>query len=109
MPLATAYGVTSNVQLLLYTATGTTNATGAITFAIPAGTFDTVYGAHAQAVRDTASPAFACFAVVRSFTTTSVVVQVFESKMTGVVLGGNVEGLELSTSATTVLLTVLGM
>lgn len=109
MALPLAYAVAANVQGQLYVASGTTSATGAITFAIPAGTFSTVYVVNAQCVRDTVTPGTACFAVVRSFTTTSVVVQVFESKMTNVVLGGSVEGLELSTLATTVHLTVFGM
>lgn len=100
--------VIATVPMMIWQVSGTTNATGAITFTIPAGAFTTVYSVTATAVRDTVNPALACFALVRTYTTSSVVVQVFESKNTGVLLGGNIEGLELSTAATTVLLTVFG-
>lgn len=96
------------VPMMVWTTTGTTNATGAITFTIPAGAFTTIYTVHADAVRDTANPALGCFAMIRSYSTTAVTVQVFESKNTGVLLGGNIEGLEVATTAVTVLLTVLG-
>lgn len=96
------------VPMMIWTTSGTTSAAGAITFAIPAGAFSTVYTVNATVVRNSTDATTACFAQVRSFSTTQVVVQVFESKNTGILLGGSVEGLELATAATTVLLTVFG-
>ncbi len=101
--------VTGHVALKLFTTSGTTNTSGGITFGIPVGTFTTVYFAQATAVRNTASAASACFALVRSVTASTVVVQVFESATTGILLGGTVEGLEATTTATTVLLQVVGL
>ncbi len=100
--------VTGVGGLKLYSISGVTAANGSITFTIPAGTFTTMLTASAQAVRNTADPTLACFAVVRSLSATQVVVQVFESKTSGILLGGTVEGLELATSAVTVLLTAVG-
>lgn len=108
MPLELVYTLAASTQQLVFTAAGTTSASGALTFTLPAGMFTTITSVQASAIRDSAAPGQAAFAMVRSFSTSSVVVQVFESKMTGVVLGGNVEGLELSTSAITVHLAVFG-
>jgi hypothetical protein len=104
------YSVLSNVQLSLYTTSATTDATGAVTIPMPAGTFSVAYAAFATVVRDTADPTLACFAMVRSFSASAVVVQVFESNTTtNIKSGGSAEGLAKPTSATTVLLTVFGM
>ncbi len=86
----------------------TTNATGQLTFDISAAGLTAVTAVHAQAVRDTADPTRACVAVVRSYTTLQVVVQVFESKTTGMLIGGVAEGLEVTNLATEVHLTVYG-
>lgn len=103
------YSVNSNVQLNLYTTSGTTNAAGAVTVPLPPGMFSVVYAAFAVAVRDTTDPALACFALVRSYSATSVVVQVFESAGTTMRANAYFEGLTPATTATTVLLTVFGM
>lgn len=100
--------IVGSVPLKIYATNGTSSANGALTFTIPAGVFTNVYAATATAVRNTADPALACFALVRSATPTQVVVQVFESKTSGVLLGGVVEGLEATASATVVALTVFG-
>lgn len=108
--MALTYSVLSNVQLQLYTTSVTSDATGAATVALPAGLYSVVYAALAQTVRDTTDPTLACFALVRSYSASAVVVQVYESNTTtGIKAGGSAEGLAKSTSATTVLLTVFGM
>jgi hypothetical protein len=82
---------------------------GLVTFTLPAY-FTTVHGVWAQAVRNSSAPADGCFAQVKSFSNTQVVVQVFESKNTGVLLlNTNVEGLEASSSGITVTLLVKGI
>lgn len=93
----------------IYTDSKATDATGAYTFTLPAGYFTALHYTDVTCVRDTNNPAFGTFAMVRSFTTTSVVVQCFESKNTGVLLGGNIEGLEVATSALTVQLFAIGV
>ncbi len=100
--------VVSTVKARIYTASGTTNTSGLITFAIPAGLFLSVLSVSAQAVRNATAATTACFAQVLSFSQTSVAVAVFESKTSGVLLGGTTEGLEATPTATSVLLTVIG-
>lgn len=103
------YAVISQQPIWIHNAIGTTSTSGALTFTLAAGLFPTaIVAVHAQVVRDTAAPASAAFALVRTYTTTSVVVQVFESKTTSIALGGTVEGLEATTSATVVSITVFG-
>lgn len=99
----------TGLVLKLYTDVQTSSTTGALTFALPAGYFTTVNSVQASCIRNTADPTLAAFAMVRSFSTTSVVVQCFESKNTGVLLGGNVEGLELATAALSIHLMVVGV
>lgn len=105
MPLDMVYSLMSHGPQMVYTATGTTSATGALTFTLPAGMFTSVLSVQANAIRDTVSPGVACFALVRTFSPTSVAVQVFESRT--IVLGGG-EGLEATTTATVVHLAVFG-
>ncbi len=102
-------GLSGQVPLRLYTdGAGTTNATGGVTFTLPSNYFTVVYGAVATAVRNSADPTMATFAMVRSWSSTSVVVQVFESKTSGVLLGGIIEGLEASGAGIPVQLMVFG-
>lgn len=89
--------------------TGTTAAGGGVTFNLPASYFTTVHAAFVQAVRNTADPTLACFAVVRTKGPSQVVVQVFESKSTGVLIGGVIEGIEASPAGITVDLWVKGI
>lgn len=103
------YYAISDVALRVWCFSGTTSATGALTVTIPAGAFTTVLGVSATPVRNTADPTLGCFALVRSYTNTQIVIQVFESKTTGILLGGSVEGLELTATATPILLTVFGI
>lgn len=100
------YSAMSNIQLTVYNAIGVSDATGSLTFTLPAGLFTSVITVQAQTVRDTVTPATACFACVRSFSTTQVVVQVFESKTSSI---QSIEGLEKTSVATTVLLNVFGI
>lgn len=100
--------VTGSQAMKFHIANGTTSATGALTVTIPAGVFTTVLAVVANPLRNTTDPTTACFAVVRSFSATQVVIQVFESKSTGVLLGGNVEGLEATSTATVVSVLVVG-
>lgn len=104
-------GATPGLMLKVYTDTAVTNASGAVTFTLPAGYFTSVFSADATAVRDTNNPVSATFAQVRAFSTTSVSVQCFESRTTGVLLlNTNVEGLEAgSTAGITVQLVTLGV
>lgn len=98
----------NNPDLKVWQTTGVTTTTGALTVAIPADVFDVITGVQVTAVRNTTSPASACFATVRSYSVTSVVIQVFESKTTTANIGNSIEGLEATATATTVLVTVFG-
>lgn len=82
---------------------------GALTFTIPAGYFTNVVFVAAEVLKDTAAPAQATVAVVRSRSNTTVTVQVFESKTTGVlVLNTSVEGMEVAATAGWCQLLVVG-
>ena len=100
------YTAVSPQQLMIYSTSGTTDTTGSITFNI-AGIFGQVYSVQAQVIRDTVDPKLACVALVRSFTTNSVVVQVFESKTTA--FGSAAEGFEKTSAAVVVHLNVFGI
>ncbi|MET0701658.1 MAG: hypothetical protein ABWY93_18565 [Mycobacterium sp.] len=99
----------TNLLMRVWTASAVSSATGAVTFTIPAGTFTTVQFIELTVMRDTADPTLAAFAMLRSFTTTSVVGQVFESKNTGVLLGGFIEGLDVASAAVSVMVKVTGV
>ena len=102
--------VTAAVPMRILTVTANTTATGSLTYDYAAAGFTSVYGVNAQAVRNTVDPALACFATVRSFTTSQVVVQVWESKTNAVlILGVNIESIEPTAAVTTVFLTVFGI
>jgi hypothetical protein len=109
MTAPVSYSVLSTTDLKVWTTTGVTTTTGALTVTVPADTFSSVLSVQATCVRNTATASGACFAVVRSYSPTSIVVHVFESKTTSVSVNGTVEGLEATTTATTVLLTVFGI
>lgn len=100
--------VVGHVNLKMFTTSGTTTATGAITFGIPAGTFNVVFSAFATAVRNTTNGGDACFAQVRTVTASTVAVQVFEAH--SAILTGSLvfNAMEPTSTPTTVLLTVLG-
>jgi hypothetical protein len=101
--------VTGVVPMRIHTAIATTTAAGALTYDISAAGFASILGATATCQRDTTDPTRACFALVRSCTPTQVVVQVFESKTSAVLLlGVNIEGLEPTNLATTVSLIIFG-
>lgn len=89
--------------------TGTTVSGGGVTFTLPAGYFTTVHIAIPQTVRNTADPTLACWAVVRTQGPSQVVCQVFESKTSGVLIGGTTEGAEVSPAGITVNLLVKGI
>jgi hypothetical protein len=98
---------TTGLVLKTYTAHGNAPA-GAVTFTLPAGYFTAVHSVIATAVRDTTDARYAVFATVRTYTTSSVVVAVWDSKTSVTLLGSVTEGLELSPNAASVLLTVFG-
>lgn len=111
----TTYSVLShNPDLKVWTGSGVTSTSGALTVAIPAGALTSVLGVQVTCVRNSPTASGACFALVRSYSSPTanaagnVVVQVFESKTTNIGMGGTVEGLEATNTATTVLLTVFG-
>lgn len=106
MPLT--YSVMANVPLQLYTTSGTTDTTGNLNISLPAGLFTVVYAAMATVVRDSAAPATAAFAQVRSYSASNVIVQVFESATIPAKIVGSSEALAVTTTATTVLVTVFG-
>lgn len=93
----------------IYTDSKTSDTTGAISFGLPTGYFTTINYVSAVCVRDTVTPGLATFALVRSHTTSSVTVQCFESRTSGILIGGTAEGLELATVALTVQLLVIGV
>ncbi len=102
--------VTSSQPLRILNATATTTTAGALTYDYSAVGFTAVYGVHLQPVRNTADPTLACFALLRSYSTTQLVAQIFESKTSAVLLlGVNIEGLETTAAAIPVLITVFGL
>lgn len=103
-----AYGSATPLAGKELVLTGTTNSSGQVTFTLPTY-FTTVHGAWPTVVRNSASPANACFPQVMTLSTTSVLVQVFESKNTGVLIGGVIEGLEASGAGITVTVSVKGV
>lgn len=101
---------TTGLKVKVYTSTGVTTATGAVSFTLPASYFTVVTYAHCQVVRDTADPKLGAFAMVRTCSAAAVTAQVFESKTSAVlVLNTQVEGLETTAVAgLTVLLLAVG-
>ncbi len=100
--------ISSNPEARVWFTSGVTSATGALTINLAVNAFTQVLGVQCTPVRNTADPTLACFALVRSYNASQIVIQVFESKTTGMLLGGMAEGMELATSAITVLVTVFG-
>lgn len=98
-----------NAARKTWTDVALTNSSGAVTFTLPSAYLFTITYAGASVVRDSAAPASATFAMVRSVSATSVIVQVFESKTTGILVGGTVEGLEPAGAGVQVLLHVTGL
>ena len=103
-------GSAGQLRAKVYTASGTTDATGNVTFNLPAGYFTTVHTATPTVVRNTNDHTLGTFATVRTAGAGQVVVQCFESKTSGVLLGGVIEGLEATaTAGITVTLVVFGV
>ncbi len=103
----------SGLALKVYTDIQSTNGSGACTFTVPAGMFAAIVFVNAVVLRNStvgagvAAPD-ATFAAIRSFTTTQVVVQCYESKQTGMLIGGVAEGLETSSQSLALMLMCLG-
>ena len=86
-----------------------TTSGNSVTFNISAAGFTTVGNVQATAFLNGATVTTAPIAVVTAKSTTSITVSLFESKNTGVLIGGNVEGLEPhAVAGTEVYLTVRG-
>ncbi len=98
----------SDVALRIFTITVASTNTGAVTANIPAGLFTGILAAVATPIRNTTDPTLACFAMIRSVSPTQILAQVWESKTTGMLLGGVAEGLEPTGSMTVVTVTVFG-
>ncbi len=101
--------VATNLRPKMWTNSVASDGTGGATISIPAGYFTTVNYVSVSCMRDTAAPAFGTFAMLRSFTTTQIVVQCFESKTTNTLLLSQAEGLELATSALIVMALAVGV
>ena len=97
-----------DLRLKVWTDSAVTSGTGGINFSMPAGFFSAVHSVNADCLRDSVNPTFGAFAMVRTVTTTSIVVQCFESKTTNTLLLSQAEGLELASSIT-VMVTVYGV
>lgn len=100
---------TGDLNLKVYATTENTNATGALTVTLPAGYFTTVYGCTPTPIRDTNNPASGTFAMIRTISNTTITIQCFESKNTGVLLGGTIEGLEATPAVIPVNVIVFGI
>lgn len=100
---------TTNLQQKQWTDSKTTDTNGAVTFTIPTGLFTTIHFIDLSVMRDTANPALGTFITLRSFTLTSASAQCFESKNSGVLVGGFIEGLELATAALVAMIRVTGV
>lgn len=100
---------TTNLQQKQWTHTLATDATGGVTFILPTGLFSAIHFVDLSVMRDTADPRFATFIMLRSVTLTTCVAQCFESKTSGVLLGGVIEGLEVATSAVIAMIRVTGI
>lgn len=99
----------ANVGVPKFYTTSASAVVGGVTFTLPAGYFTAVHTVIPTAVRDTTDARYACFATVRQFSTSTVVVAVWDSKTSVTLIGSVTEGLELSPDAATVLLTVIGI
>lgn len=102
-------GTATNLSPKIFSTSVSTDASGAVSIGLPTGYFTTINYVSATAIRDTASPTLATFAMVRSYTLSAVAVQCFESKTTGMLIGGVAEGMELTTAAVVVMLMVIGV
>lgn len=100
---------TTNLQQRQWTDSKASDANGAVTFTIPTGLFTTIHFIDLNVMRDTADARFGTFCMLRSFTLTSAVAQCFESRTSGVLLGGTTEGLETATSSLIVMVRVTGI
>lgn len=100
---------TTNLAMKEWTHALATNVTGAVTFTLPVGLFTTIQYISPVVIRDSADPTLATFAMVRSYSTTSIVIQCFESKTSGVLIGGVIEGLDVTSAAVAVMIKVTGV
>ncbi len=106
-PAEYRYNNTTKV-LKVWSGVGTTSATGEVTFTLPTSYFAEVHTAQATVFRNTTNITEYAFAFVRSLSTTSLVVRVGESKTTGVLIGGTIEGAEATGAGITVHASVFG-
>lgn len=86
---------------------GTTDASGNVTLTIPSGKFTTIDGYAPSTFLSGASVTTAAFVCVTAKSLTSFTLMALQSKTTGVLIGGSVQGLQVA-SGVTVGLTVWG-
>lgn len=99
----------THLQQKQWTDSKSSDGNGAVTFTLPAGFFTAIHFIDLNVMRDSADPRFATFCMLRSFTLTQAVAQCFESKTSGVLLGGVIEGLETATASVAVMIRVTGV
>lgn len=103
-------GITPIAAFKIYTDSTTTNSSGQVSWNLPNGLFTAIHSVQAQVVRNTADPGLGAFCMIRTYGTGQINGIVFESKTSGVLLGGVVEGLEASpTAGIVVMLMVIGI
>ncbi len=100
---------TTNLRLKVYTDAQVSNASGAITFSVPAGYFTQINSAIVEVVRNTVDPSAASFAMLRSVTQTAISAQIFEGNVITTLLLGQGNGLRLPTTAIPCFLTAFGV
>lgn len=96
------------LPLKVWTGTFVSDALGAVSATLPAGAFTAIVSVTVIPNRDTAAPLSSCFAMLRTWSLTTVTAQVFESRITSVLLGGSIEGIQAATAPTSVMITVFG-
>lgn len=102
-------GSSAQTTAKIWTASGTTGASGEVTFTPPAGLFSAVHVAVPVIERTSASDPHTT-ALVKTRTTTSIVVRVGESKTTLVsILGLSIDGLKASAAGVGVSLLAIGV
>jgi hypothetical protein len=104
--VATPNGVVTSPKI--FTGAAFTDATGSVTFTFPTGFFKEILSAQATVERNTTDVTRAAFCWVSEWNMTRAIVRVAESKTSGVLLGGTVEGVELSGAGILIHATVIG-
>jgi hypothetical protein len=110
-PLALTVATPSGAVLgpKMFTGAATTDSTGSVTFTWPTGFFTSILSAQATVERNTTDVTRASFCWVSEWNMTRAIVRVAESKTSGVLLGGSIEGIELAGAGILVHAMVIGV